>query len=107
MKRLPILVAGALLVGSFVCSACSSSQAGQLTAENIKPLAERVTTDLEKYLDAKIAPDGSALSDARELKIRGGIEALRNAVKSGVEEPIGPLPSYEIETSFSAEESDD
>ncbi len=94
MKNLPILVAFALLVGTFACSSCTS-QAGQLTATEIEPLVESVIGDLEPYLEAELAPDGTQSSAAERFRIRGGIVALRNAVRAGLDEELEPLPSYD------------
>lgn len=95
MKNLPIFVAIAILVGTFTCSSCTT-HAGQLTASELEPLVESVIGDLEPYLDAELAPDGTQSTAAQRFRIRGGIVALRNAVHAGLDEELEPLPEYEL-----------
>lgn len=90
-RFLPLLFAAVLLAAVFSGPGCCSP-AGQLTASEIEPLVGTVTGDLERYLDAGIAPDGSELTPEMELQLRGPAVILRNAVHTALEEPREPLP---------------
>lgn len=92
MNRLPSLLC-AVLVAICVSFSCAS-KAGQLEADNIGPLVDVVTYDLEAYLDAGRAPDGSALSPTQIAAKRGGCVILRNAVATAQEREREPLPTF-------------
>lgn len=96
---LPLVLAAAILVGSFACTACTAPGAGQLTASEIEPLVETVTQDLEAYVELGVSPSGHPLTDGERHRILGGVTILRNAILSGMDEEIQPLPVYEVEES--------
>lgn len=88
----PMALAAAMLTAVYTLPACAS-QAGQLTATEMEPLVETVCSDLEAYLDAGIAPDGSPLGPGVAFRMRGGIVQLRNNVLVALgREPL-PLPT--------------
>ncbi|MEO1700368.1 MAG: hypothetical protein AAFU73_23980 [Planctomycetota bacterium] len=92
-RALPLaLLAG--LLATLLTPSCAS-KAGQLTASEVAPLVDVVAGDLEDYLDAGLAPNGSALSPARAFQVRSAVVTLRNAflVAQG-EQPI-PFPEFD------------
>ena len=76
-RALPLALLAGLLAAAFTPSC--ASKAGQLTASEVAPLVDVVAGDLEDYLDAGLAPDGSALSPARAFQVRSAVVTLRNA----------------------------
>ena len=94
---LPLVIALAVLVSSFACTACTAPEAGQLTATEIDPLVETVTQDLEAYVELGVSPSGFPLTAGERHRILGGVIILRNAVLAGMDEELEPLPVYEVE----------
>lgn len=94
MLRLQFFAGLVLGAAAAFLPSCAST-AGQLAAEELAPLVESVTGDLEAYLDAGIAPDGSQLSPARTLQQRGGVVILRNAIAVARGLAPEPLPTLD------------
>lgn len=72
-------------------SSCAE-RAGQLRAASLDPLVAIVAADLEEYIDADIAPDGTPLTPARERELRGSIVVLRNVLHTAMGRDREPLP---------------
>jgi hypothetical protein len=110
MKHLPLYLAAIVLIVSGACTACGTSPVnpGQLTATEIAPLVESVTTDLEGYVALGIVPEVNADGEfvqrpatAKERdRILGGVVILRNAVAAAlapaeeIEDALEPLPDF-------------
>lgn len=80
-----------ILLAALAVSGCAT-KAGQLTASNLDPAVTFVAADLEAYVDAGIAPDGTALSEVEAFRLRGSIVTLRNALHAAMGRPLEPLP---------------
>ncbi|MEM9378398.1 MAG: hypothetical protein AAGB93_00515 [Planctomycetota bacterium] len=81
---------------ALLLSSCAQ-QAGQLRAAQLDPLVRVVAADLEPYLDAGIAPDGSPMTADQVARKRGGVVILRNAVHAGMGRELEPLPTFDLE----------
>lgn len=105
LHRLPSLLVLAVVA---CCMAVScATHAGQLTASEIYPNVRLVTEDLEAYLDAGLAPDGSRLTPDEVFERRGPLIALRNACHVAMGEPLEPLPRLEPAPAPEPKDDDD
>lgn len=91
--RLPTLTLSTLvLIAAAVCFTACATQEEQLAAAKVDDTVTIVCSDLEAYLDAAIAPDGSPMSAAEVYQKRGGVITLRNALHVAMGREKEPLP---------------
>lgn len=81
-----------LLAVALLASISCASGAGQITASEAFPSVDIVTHDLEEYLDAGIAPDGSPMTPEEVFSKRGNVVALRNLFLVATGEEKEALP---------------